>query len=55
VPTGLTLNSDGTLTGTPTEAGGINFTVVASHPGGASDGRTYSVIINDADPLIVEP
>jgi hypothetical protein len=55
VPAGLTLNADGTLTGTPTESGGINFTVVASHPGGASDGRTYSVIINDPDPLIVEP
>jgi len=55
VPDGLILNPDGTLTGTPTEVGGFNFTVVASHPGGMSDGRNYTIIINDPDPLIVEP
>lgn len=55
VPDGLVLNPDGTLTGSPTVVGGVNFSVVASHPGGASDGRSYMIIINDPDALIVEP
>lgn len=55
VPAGLTLNPDGTLSGTPTSTGGFSFSVVVSHPGGASDGRSYTIIINDPDPLIVEP
>lgn len=55
VPDGLTLSSDGTLTGTPTGVGGFSFPVVAAHPSGTSDARSYSIIINDPDPLIVEP
>lgn len=55
VPAGLILNPDGTLTGTPTLVGGFSFSVLASHPSGASDGRSYTIIINDPDPLIVEP
>lgn len=55
VPDGLTLNADGTLSGTPTSVGGFSFTAIVSHPGGASDGRSYTIIINDPDPLIVEP
>jgi len=56
VPAGLTLDpSDGTLTGTPTGVGGFTFSVLASHPSGVSDGRSYTIIINDPDPLVVEP
>ena len=56
LPDGLTLDpSDGTLTGTPTGVGGYTFSVLASHPSGVSDGRSYTIIINDPDPLIVEP
>lgn len=55
IPDGLSLNPDGTLSGTPTAVGGFNFSVVASHPDGMSDGRNYTIIINDPDPLIVEP
>jgi hypothetical protein len=55
VPAGLSLSPAGALSGTPTLTGGFSFAVVASHPGGASDGRSYTIIINDPDPLIVEP
>jgi hypothetical protein len=54
-PAGLSLDADGLLTGTPTLTGGFSFAVVASHPGGASDGRSYTIIINDPDPLVVDP
>lgn len=55
LPAGLALSGSGALTGTPTGVGGITFAVVASHPGGASDGRSYTIIINDTDPLVVDP
>jgi len=55
VPAGLSLTPEGALEGTPTVIGGFSFSVVASHPGGSTDGRSYSIIINDPDPLIVEP
>ncbi len=37
IPSGLTLGSDGTLTGTPTQAGSYEFTVQASNPVGVYD------------------
>jgi len=54
-PAGLSLDADGLLSGTPTLTGGFSFAVVASHPGGSSDGRSYTIIINDPDPLVVDP
>jgi hypothetical protein len=56
VPAGLSVDpQDGTLTGTPSVSGGFTFSVLASHASGVSDGRSYSIIINDSDPLIIEP
>lgn len=55
-PPGLSLSAVGVLIGTPTALGGFSFAVSAAHPGGASDTRAYSIIINDPDgALIVEP
>lgn len=56
LPDGLSLDpEDGTLSGTPTAIGGFTFSVLASHASGASGGRSYTIIINDSDPLIIEP
>lgn len=44
-PTGLSLSSAGVLSGTPTEAGTFLTTVSATHPGGASGSRSYTIVI----------
>jgi hypothetical protein len=49
LPAGLSLASDGTLSGTPTEAGTFNFTVTATDSttgtGPATGGRAYSLTV----------
>ena len=44
-PTGLTLNSDGTWSGTPSAANTFNFTVTATDNIGCTGSRAYSVVI----------
>jgi len=46
VPTGLILNSNGMLTGTPTSVGTFNFTITATAESGCIGSRAYSVFIN---------
>ena len=47
LPDGLTLGTDGTLSGTPTEAGTFIFTVTATNSAG-SDSQTVTVVISPA-------
>ena len=44
LPAGLTLNTDGTITGTPTTAGDSTFTVTATNDSG-SDSKKYTIDI----------
>ena len=44
LPTGLTLNSDGTITGTPTEKGNFNFAVTATNAYGENS-KSYTIEI----------
>ncbi|MBR0035781.1 MAG: putative Ig domain-containing protein, partial [Synergistaceae bacterium] len=46
LPAGLTLNTDGSLTGTPTEDGTFTFTVGAYDSTGIRTTRTYTITIN---------
>jgi len=48
LPTGLTLSTAGVLSGTPTATGSYTFTVTASDTLGASNGKSYTVVINAA-------
>jgi hypothetical protein len=48
LPTGLSLSSSGTLSGTPTAAGVFNFTVAATSNIGCTGSRAYEVVIGDA-------
>ncbi len=45
LPTGLTLNASGNLTGTPTATGAFEFAVAASDAASCEGGRIYSVTI----------
>ena len=51
LPTGLTLNSNGTFSGSPTATGQFTFTIDATKGTAASGARTYTVNINPA-PII---
>ena len=53
LPNWLTLNSDGTISGTPTTAGTYSFTVTASNSGG-SDSEQLSITISSATNIPVE-
>jgi CSLREA domain-containing protein/uncharacterized repeat protein (TIGR01451 family) len=44
-PTGLTLNTDGTWSGTPSSANTFNFTVTATDSNGCTGPQPYSVVI----------
>ncbi len=46
VPTGLTLNSNGTWSGTPSATSTFNFTVTANDNNGCPGSQAYTVIIN---------
>jgi hypothetical protein len=48
LPTGLTLNSNGTFSGTPTATGTFTFTLKATQSPYASGSRIYTVTINPA-------
>ncbi len=48
LPNGLTLGSDGVLSGNPTLAGTFNFTVTATDTSSCTGSRSYSVLINPA-------
>jgi hypothetical protein len=51
LPPGLSLNSHtGTITGTPTERGGFNFTIVATNvaTGSSKEGGTYKFTVYPA-------
>ncbi|MFD8479342.1 putative Ig domain-containing protein [Kitasatospora sp. NPDC059673] len=50
LPPGLTLNPDGTITGTPTAAGSYTFTVQVSDPVDGTSTREYTIVINPAAP-----
>ena len=50
LPTGLTLASNGTLSGTPSASGTFNFTVTATDSNGCTGSRAYTVVTNDAVP-----
>lgn len=51
LPAGLSLGSDGTISGTPTEEGTFTFTACASNTWG-SDSRTYTLDIDGVAPTI---
>jgi len=46
LPTGLTLSSSGTLSGTPTAAGSFTFTVLATDAAGCFGSQIYTIVIN---------
>lgn len=50
LPTGLTLNSDGTITGTPTQSGKFTFSVTATDAAGVSAAANATIVI--VDPVI---
>ncbi len=54
LPTGLTLNSDGTITGTPTECGDFSFEATAT-PTGADTGcsKNFSLKVWEADNTLI--
>ncbi|MEP6908746.1 MAG: putative Ig domain-containing protein, partial [Pseudoxanthomonas sp.] len=45
VPTGLTLNTNGSLSGTSTASGSFNFTVTATDAHGQNMARAYTVVV----------
>jgi hypothetical protein len=53
LPAGLTLSSNGVLSGTPTAAGGpYTFTVIATDSSSASVSQTYTLTINRGTPTL---
>jgi outer membrane autotransporter protein len=54
LPAGLTLASDGTLSGTPTAGGSFNFTVTATDATLATGSRAYTLAVN-APTIAVAP
>ncbi|NII11066.1 putative Ig domain-containing protein [Oleiagrimonas sp. C23AA] len=54
LPAGLTLSSNGTLTGTPTEAGSFNYTVTATDANNATGSQTVTMTV-DAPTVTVDP
>lgn len=47
LPPGLTLNSNGNLSGTPTTPGTYNFTVTATDNGGCTGSRAYTINVGN--------
>jgi hypothetical protein len=54
LPTGLTLGSDGKITGTPTTAGTFNFTLNVSDKNATTDTQTISMSVV-AQPVVLPP
>jgi len=54
LPPGLTLGSDGTISGTPTHSGTYGFTVVATDADGCPGRATFALTV-DCPPLSVDP
>lgn len=52
LPDGLTLKSDGTITGTPSAVGSSTFTVTATNNDSGSDSKEFTLTINPA-PILV--
>lgn len=48
LPRGVTLSSNGTLSGTATTVGSYNFTIRATSAGGSTGTRAYTVAVNSA-------
>jgi len=55
LPAGLTLATDGTLSGTPTESGTFNFTVTATDANGYTGSRAYALGVTPASTISVAP
>ncbi|WP_207301633.1 putative Ig domain-containing protein [Xanthomonas vasicola] len=53
LPAGLTLASDGTLSGTPTVQGTSSFTIAVADAGNASATQAYTFTVSDAAPVAV--
>ncbi|RBJ55657.1 Ig domain-containing protein, partial [Xanthomonas oryzae] len=53
LPAGLTLASDGTLSGTPTVQGTSSFTIAVADAGNATATQAYTFTVNDAAPVAV--
>jgi len=51
LPPGLTLATNGTLSGTPTSAGSFTFVVTATDHGGDKGSRTYTLVVPPPNPL----
>ncbi len=52
LPTGLTLNAVGTVTGTPTVAGTFTFTVEVTDSNGLTDSKSCQIVIQPAAPAL---
>lgn len=57
LPPGLSLDQNGTLSGTPTTAGNFAFTITATDSGGspATGSRAYSVLVSPPSPPVANP
>jgi len=55
LPTGLTLNPNGTLSGTPSATGDFNFTVQATDANNCKGSRAYTVTIISCPAITVNP
>ncbi|MCL1526428.1 putative Ig domain-containing protein [Xanthomonas nasturtii] len=53
LPAGLSLASDGTLSGTPTTQGSSSFTIAVADAGNASATQAYTFTVSDAAPVAV--
>ncbi len=48
LPDGLTLGSDGTISGTPIQTGSYNFTVTGTDSGGSTGSQAYTLMVDPA-------
>ena len=55
LPAGLTLASDGTLSGTPASGGAFNFTVTATDDNGYTGSRAYTLAVSGAPAITLAP
>ncbi|MFO1406393.1 MAG: putative Ig domain-containing protein [Steroidobacteraceae bacterium] len=55
LPAGMTLSTDGVLSGTPTASGGYSFTITSTDAVGYSASVAYTFVIDAAPTIVVEP